>query len=252
MLSIKPMATILKEKIFENARFYNGKPSVTTVLKIINDPGMEKIKLMKGEEARDKLMEYKAWLWTILHKAIEKTYQTKKFVSTSTPHWKAWLTFYTREWYKWEPIAIETILEDELVWGTADAVMTFNNELFLVDWKSCWKELYPSLVDKYKLQLSKYVRMYNQINWTNIEHAKIVAFSDAWWYRPLLINKIDYNADIFDELTQEFYSLYKIRNEIQSWTGWISKGSISGQGSLSDSDGEVSIPWHLSMRWWDF
>jgi hypothetical protein len=60
MLSIKPMATILKEKIFENARFYNGKPSVTTVLKIINDPGMEKIKLMKGEEARDKLMEYKA------------------------------------------------------------------------------------------------------------------------------------------------------------------------------------------------
>jgi hypothetical protein len=36
-LVVKPMPLILKEKIFENIRLYDGKPSVTSVLKILKD-----------------------------------------------------------------------------------------------------------------------------------------------------------------------------------------------------------------------
>ena len=37
MIQFKPFSLVLKEEIFDHIRWYDGKPSVTSVLKLVKD-----------------------------------------------------------------------------------------------------------------------------------------------------------------------------------------------------------------------
>ncbi len=94
---IKPISLVLKEKLFDNIRTYDGKPSVTTVLKVLRDsPEFERFKEFDMEKYLA-MMKAKALLGTRLHACIHDCYKERKFKTIPTDHAGAWMKFYCRE-----------------------------------------------------------------------------------------------------------------------------------------------------------
>ena len=215
-LLFKPYSLILEENIFDSIRLYDDdKPSVTSVLKILKDSDSFEMFKKNDMDRYKSMLQAKADLWTQLHKAIELTYSNKKFHSTSTNHSNAWIKFYTKEWHKWNPIHLECQIISEDIWWCVDAVMDINWIRYIVDWKTCWQRTYPELILKYKLQVSKYCKMYNKQYDESVYNWKIVMFSDQWWYQIIDIEDIDTYANMYDQVANkffEYYNSYKLIN----------------------------------------
>jgi hypothetical protein len=94
---LKPINLILKEKIFEKVRLYDGKPSVTSVLRILKDSdAFERYKAF-NLESYEAMLQKKADVGTLIHELIAETYRTGTFKSLPSKHHGAWLKFYTKE-----------------------------------------------------------------------------------------------------------------------------------------------------------
>jgi len=213
-MKFKSFPQLLEEKAFESLRLYAGKPSVTTALKVLWDS--EALELLKKHDLGkfQRMLNEKAKRWTALHHAIELTYSTWRFNSTIDKVASAWLKFYTREWHKWQAKQIEYFLLWDDVWWTADWTGHVDTLLTLTDWKTCWVKLYPELIEKYKMQVSKYADLYEQETSTQIEQAKIVMLSEAWWYKIITVTRdelTDYLSNYNKALAKfnEYYEQYK-------------------------------------------
>lgn len=208
---IKPMSLIIKEKIFESIRFYDNRPSVTSVLKILKDDDtFEKFKA--GDfAARERMIKAKGEIGSKLHEVIAKSYQNKKFYPCYTVHWQAWMKFYIKEWWKRQPVVIEEFVCDDKVWWTLDCTMKLDGEEYIVDWKTYGAKTYDTLIFKYKIQIGKYAELYNKLKGSNINKGKIVMFSsnDSGTWKILEIDNLDYRAGKFDEVQEQFFNLYQ-------------------------------------------
>ena len=224
------MALILKEKLFEKIRLYDGRPSVTSVLKVLkDDDAFERFK-EQDYEWRERMLKAKGETGTKLHETIAKSYKDKKFYSCPTAHGPAWMKFYTKEWRKREPVAIEEFVCDDRIWWTLDCTMILDGEEYIVDRKTYWTKLYDALIFKYKMQLGKYAQLYNKAKWKSITKGKIVMFSSnkSNTRRILEIDNLDYRGNLFDQVQEQFFILYNQRHEIQGWTGWVQEVSVQG------------------------
>jgi len=96
-LVIKPLSLLLIEKAFDEMRVYEGKPSITTVLKILKDSDeFERFKQFDIAGFKQ-MMQSKAAQGNLLHTAIHDTYKSGKYKSPACPHSKAWMKFYVKE-----------------------------------------------------------------------------------------------------------------------------------------------------------
>ena len=151
--------------------------------------------------------------WTALHEDIENTYKHWRFILWKTLNKLGWLKFYTAIWKEWWVVELEKRMITSQVGGTADAIMKIDWKLTMVDWKSYWWSVQEELFKKYKMQISQYTSMYNELYNTNIEQAKIVCFDRRWWYRIIDLDKdelIEYKKR-FDETYNKFKE-YESRN----------------------------------------
>lgn len=231
---LKPISLIIKEKIFDGIRLYDGRPSVTSVLKILKDSEQfEKFKEF-NLEAYQEMLNGKAALGTHLHSIIAQSYTVKKYIPVVTCHGASWLMFYTREWYKRKPLLIEndetkvTFVCDDNVWGTFDMLADIDDKICLVDRKTCGTKVYDSLIFKYKMQIGKYAYLHTLKTWQKIDEGKIVLFSSRWRYKVLTVKDLEYWNKKFDEAYEWFTSLYSKRNEIQSSISWVQEVGIQG------------------------
>ena len=99
---------------------------------------------------------------TLIHEAIEATYLNGRWTSPFMPRSDAWLRFYTEQGYSWEPKHLEIKLFSKDVAGTADAIVMLDGMLTVVDWKTFGQRIEDSMIFKYKLQMAKYMDLYQQ------------------------------------------------------------------------------------------
>lgn len=164
-------------------RDYGNKyPSVTTILGILRNIPLEywfkvnTLEFINKESSKGKL------IGTDIHDAIEYFVLTgeakveTEYVDDVTNALKSFMLF-RRECpdlvLKWA----ETPLTSEKYKfnGTIDCV----GEGIILDWKSgnAKDEEKPSIYDSYKVQVSAYVNLYNEVNNTNIDKALIVSIA---------------------------------------------------------------------------
>ena len=240
-IEIKPISLVMKEKIFDKIRLYEGKPSVTTVLKVLRDsPEFEKFKEFDMDRYI-KMLKAKALQGTMLHECIHDSYLQRKFKSSMSDHGEARMKFYVKEWYKRDPVELEFTMIGEDVWGTCDGVFKIPGRewLQLIDWKTVGQKVYDDLVFKYKMQLSKYATMWNSTHPDKIQCCHIVVFSSKGWYKILTVSDIQKYSDMYDEVYQAFISLWNQYNEIQSGISWVWKSSEEWHWGLSHGHDQV-------------
>ena len=231
-------------------RVYEGKPSITTVLKILKDSDeFERFKQFDIAGFKQ-MMQSKAAQGNLLHTAIHDTYKSGKYKSPACPHSKAWMKFYVKEWHAWKPKHLEYFLSCDEVAGTCDYIGTAGSkDLCLVDWKSVWAKIYDELIFKYKMQVSKYASMFNLTSPEKIKHCRIVAFSKDWWYRIIEIGDIEYYASLYDQVLEQFISLRNQYNEIQSWVSWIQESSLWWYRQVTDTHTQISLDEIVNDLW---
>lgn len=229
---LKPISLIIKERLFDGIRLYDGRPSVTSVLKVLKDSEQfEKFKSFNLDAYHDMLND-KAALGTHLHSIVAQSYSAKKYIPVITCHGWSRLMFYTREWYKRKPLMIEddltkaTFVYDDNVWGTFDMLADIDGKVCMVDRKTCGTKVYDELIFKYKMQIGKYSYLHTLKSWQKVDEGRIVMFSSRWWYKVIIVKDIEYWNKKFDEVYQWFNSLYSKRNEIQDSISWVQEVSI--------------------------
>lgn len=256
-LEFKPISLALREKLFDNIRLYDGKPSVTTVLKVLRDsPEFEKFKEFDMDRYNT-MLKAKALLGTRLHEVIHETYLTGKFKTIMTDHSQAWMKFYVREWYKRQPKELEyKMIWDQVGW-TCDGIFTLPGKwwLHLVDWKSCGQKIYDELLFHYKMQLSKYATMWNSTHPDPIQSCTLVFFSSKGWYKLITFTEIQKYSDMYDQVYEQFISLREQYNEVQSGISWVWESSQRWHWSMNHGNNKVSatqnvLDWIVSGMIW--
>lgn len=222
---IKKLPQLLQERTFENIRLYDGKPSVTSVLKILEDSeAMKSFKAFNINEF-NAMMKKAADRWTKLHSIIEQSFINNRFIGSTWPIASARMRFYTKEWHNWKHKHLEYKLIWEHVGWTIDAIMSIDNTDTIVDRKSCWVRVYDELIFKYKLQLSMYNYLYNKVHSNEpTTHWKIVLLSTAWWYKivDITATEMDEYLDIYMFILEQFNEYYD-----QYLTHIKDKGNVS-------------------------
>lgn len=125
---LKPLAEIIKDKVFESAidranTMYNGRPSVTTILKLLPDSKSFKQFKAFNKSKFDSMMKAAGERGTLMHEHIETSYIKGSFQAPPIPWASSRLEFYTTEGHSWKPIGLETKLIMDDVAGTVDAIM---------------------------------------------------------------------------------------------------------------------------------
>jgi|GEM_PF-6638208 len=83
---LKPISLIIKERLFDGIRLYDGRPSVTSVLKVLKDSEQfEKFKSFNLDAYHD-MLNGKAALGTHLHSIVAQSYSAKKYIPVITCH----------------------------------------------------------------------------------------------------------------------------------------------------------------------
>ena len=140
-LTLKPLAELISDKTFESAidravTMYNGKPSVTTILKLLPDSKSFKAFKAFSKHRFDSMMKAAGERGTLMHEHIETSYLKGKFQAPPIPRADSWLDFYTNEGHTRKPIGLETKLIMKDVAGTVDAIMDVDGVTTIVDRKT--------------------------------------------------------------------------------------------------------------------
>lgn len=191
---------ILKDKIdFEIDRYWDWIPSVTTILKLIDDPWFNFILKKywdKVQESADRWTkthndaeDFFSWIWSNLNKNISELHSL--FIKEII-----WMeTKYIKDWISWT-IDLEAIVN--IKWNEYEANIDYKNAKI----KS----------EKYKIQLW----WYEFLNWRRW----IIAY--VWKEKLELVQVEDFYKDIFIELKEYFN---KLLNE--AWQQQFLKSDIT-------------------------
>lgn len=176
---------------------------VTTVLGLINVPGLNKWRGRLGNTAANKVMRDAQKLGTWFHGAVEKFLTDKYVLDVKTPEqenlWKAWLDWYGLQ--KLEPVAIEETVYSEKwrVAGTPDLVnMLPDGTLEVLDWKTSSR-----FNMKHKLQAMAYAAMVMETRGVEVSRVRVVRFDKVI---------ADWEEHVFeydDECAAKFFELSK-------------------------------------------
>jgi len=234
---IKPYAELIRYGELLNAykreSRYKGIPSVTSVLSILELPPALK-QLRRFSTDKFNAMMNKAWArGTLVHEHIEKTYLTGKYSAPASERSTARLKFYVEQGHKRKPKHLEIKLYSDEVAGTADAVVRLNGKLTIVDWKTFGQRIEDSMIFKYKLQMAKYMRLYEQQEWEEIAQGKIVAFGKWGNYIIITFTREELLGylDIYNEILEQFNTYYvRFKHQLEKSWGYSSTIQESNQG----------------------
>lgn len=198
--------------------YTNKYPSVTTVLGVLRKVALEywfKVNTLKFiTEESNKGKE----VGTDIHAAIENFVITgtskieTKYPDEVTNALKSFMLFkkensqYTLNWS-------EMALTSEIhkFNGTIDCIGFEGSERIILDWKTatCKDKEKPEIYDEYKIQVSAYVHLYNEIQGTNVGKAIIVSVAkDKVAYNIYIMEKEEIN----NEFNEVFLSALRILN----------------------------------------
>jgi hypothetical protein len=196
----------------------NQYPSVTQVLDVLRKIGLEFWFKNNTLDFITKASEKGKLIGTQIHEAIQSHIEEREVkVSTQYPDevmnaLKSFMLF-KKERPEFKLCKAEIPLTSEIYHynGTLDCTGSKNDIPIIMDWKSGEKkkEDRPKIYPEYKYQVAAYVKVYNEINKTNIESAAIVVFAkDAVAYN---IEEME-RQEIEDCFNEVFLSALKILN----------------------------------------
>lgn len=161
----------LKEKYLSGKRHYESPtgsilPSVTTVLSLLSEAGINAWRNRVGEAEADKIMDYATKTGTEMHSVIEDYLNNKIDESEKNP--RALKLF---EQMKPELKRINNIVAQEVplysdklgVAGRVDCIGEFDGRLSIIDFKSSRKKKQKSWIKKYFLQATAYSIMFEEL-----------------------------------------------------------------------------------------
>lgn len=250
--------TDLDSAFFRNLRQYEGgRYSVTSILWIVSNwEFLDKIFAWLSKEVSKKAMAN----WTKLHEDIENSYNAWKFILWTSNNKNAWLKFYTEQGCTWKSI----IQEEKLLWDrqgwTVDAIMEVDWKITIIDWKTAKSLPGWQFLNKYKMQLWIYCRMWEQKHWKQIQQWKIAVFMRSS-YKVLEYSREELETFIkdFDTVADEFFKLktkhltqMKLTTNVNQsesvtieWSSIITWRNWSGKSSILNSV-EMSLYWTIN------
>ena len=181
----KKPAELIEHKI-SGKRHYktpNGKilPSVTTVLSLLSEDGINAWRRRVGEAQADKIMEYASVTGTEMHSIIEDYLNNKIDEVEKNP--RALKLF---EQLKPSLNRINNIIAQEVplfsegigVAGRVDCIAEFDGKLSVIDFKSSRKKKQKSWILKYFLQATCYALMFEELTKKKIDQIVILISAD--------------------------------------------------------------------------
>lgn len=203
----------LDYEVTDNHYIINGEEyhRITRVKSVINNEGLNRWRSRLGDVEADKVMKERQQVGTNTHKAIELTLD-KSFVDLDLYNEEVkqnvFLINEMREKCNLEPDALEQKLwsEQHKIAGTADYIGTYRTykkylkrkrepkfpyeSFVIIDWKTS-----TQIYDDYWIQLSAYVKMFEDLTGIKLDGAVIVQFRN---------NKIKVEEKTREELDRYF------------------------------------------------
>ena len=181
----KRPAELIEHKI-SGKRHYktpSGKilPSVTTVLSLLSEDGINAWRRRVGEAQADKIMEYASVTGTEMHSIIEDYLNNKIDEVEKNP--RALKLF---EQLKPSLNRINNIIAQEVplfsegigVAGRVDCIAEFDGKLSVIDFKSSRKKKQKSWILKYFLQATCYALMFEELTKKKVDQIVILISAD--------------------------------------------------------------------------
>lgn len=190
----------LGEKYLNGLRHYVSPtgsvlPSVTTVLSIMSNAGIQHWRRRIGEAEADKIMEYAGKTGTEMHSIIEDFLNNRSDEVEKNPR-----SLKLFEQMKPELLRINNIIAQEVplysddlrVAGRVDCVAEFDGKLSVIDFKSARKKKQRSWIKKYFLQATAYSLMFEELCNKKIEQIVILISADDETVDVYVEKKEDY------------------------------------------------------------
>jgi hypothetical protein len=202
----------------DQQRFYNGHPSVTTVVEIINEPWLNKWRGKVGNEEADRIAKEAAWLGTLVHDTLsaleilpDNPLQSSIDINNLDPLTQHAITLYLQ--WKWSVLDQWLMIEEPLVdegigtGGTPDRVGVLKGDtcLSLIDFKTGNKSI------KHRYQTAGYKLLLNRKG-IDVKR-RIVLYIPTTIKKGQSLSTKEYCNHPRDE--RGFLSLLEIYNQIQ-------------------------------------
>ncbi len=188
-------------------------PSVTTVLNLMSEAGINAWRKKVGESEADKVMEYATTTGTEMHTIIEEYLDNKLDEVERNP--RALKLF-----HQMEPSLkrINNITAQEVplfseklgVAGRVDCIAEFDKVLSVIDFKSSRKKKQKSWIKKYFLQATCYALMFNDLTGKKIDQLVILISADDGTV-DVYVEKV---SDYVEHLKQVIED-YQLRREFE-------------------------------------
>lgn len=194
-------------------------PSVTTILKILNKPALQKWANGLGfkRQKLDDVLKESASLGTLFHAGVESYLQGLYFISCPKHYEEEYkLKLYLNNFIEWkksnqlEPIFMEREMTMDKYGGTVDFYGIFNGKKTVLDFKTS-KTQYSSMF----LQLAAYVTMVESEGY-DVEQVAILCCNTKVSVKTMTRKELEPYIEIFKILVEFFHKWYDLNIE----DGW--------------------------------
>lgn len=212
-----PRPPLLKERKIKGKRHYispSGKalPSVTTVLGMLSEVGIDAWKRSIGEAEADKISKRSMMNGTELHTIIENYLDNKPPTSKNETSLK--LFEQVRETLNENVQNIRAqevqLFSDKIgLAGRVDCIAEYNGKLSVIDFKSARKKKQKSWIKGYFLQATAYAEMFKELTNQEIEQIVILISAEDGTVNAFVEEPKNWRDQLYDVVAD-----YRIRNEI--------------------------------------
>lgn len=212
-----PKPPLLKERKIKGKRHYispSGKalPSVTTVLAMLSEVGINAWKKSIGEAEANKISTRAMANGTILHKMFEDYLDNKQPKSTNETCDKLFeqaKDLITQNIQNIRAQEVQLFSDKMGLAGRVDCIAEYGGKLSVIDFKSARKKKQKSWIKGYFLQATAYAEMFNEITNQNIEQVVILISAEDGTVNAYIENPNDWKDHLYDVVAD-----YRIRNEV--------------------------------------
>lgn len=204
--------------VYKN-KYKKEVPSVTTILKILNKPALQKWANGLGfrRQKLDDVLNASASLGTLFHAGVESYLQGLYFISCPKNYEEEYkLKLYLNNFIEWkktnqlEPIFMEKELVSDKYGGTVDFYGIFNGKKTVLDFKTS-KSHYSSMF----LQLAAYVMMVESDGY-EVEQVAILCCNTKVSVKTMTRKELEPYIEVFKILVDFFHKWYDLNLE----DGW--------------------------------
>lgn len=198
-----------KRIMFQNNRFYNINsnwyPSVTSILKQLNEEGIEKWKQKIGKEQADIIIKNATERGTIIHLYCELYLKNNYSLKHINDNNENLLNYFNKTFINsLNKITNIKMIEETLInhtyqyAGTVDCIAEFNNTLSIIDFKTSEKPKLINYITSYFLQTTAYSLAYKEMTGILIEQIVIIIGIYSTMETQIFTENINNNCTLFN------------------------------------------------------